>query len=102
MTFEETLGALLDAKLWPYRDELRRLADEMAALRSALPPMLVTVREAAKALGISVSTLRRRVREGSVPVRRIGRGRCVRVDLSALRAPTEAEVIRLATQTRSA
>jgi excisionase family DNA binding protein len=93
VTIEDTLGAVVEAKLAPFRLEVGKLSSEIEALRRALPPMLVSMAEAARRLGVSLSTIKRRARDGSLPVRRFGRA--LRVDLAAVREPEEAEVIRL-------
>lgn len=95
---EETLAALLDARLAPLQAEVQRLAAEVAGLRRSLPPMLVSLPEAARALGVSLSTIRRRARDGSLPVRRVGR--LIRVDLAAIRPLTGEEVAREARRLR--
>jgi excisionase family DNA binding protein len=80
--------------------ELRRLTEEVrAGLRRLAPPMLATLPEAAEHLGVSLSTLRRRIKDGSIPARRIGRA--LRVDLAALRPLTTAEVARMAREARN-
>lgn len=95
------LGSLLDlpARLAALEAEVRGLRGEVAALRRSAPTALAPVPEAAEALGVSQATVRRRIRDGSLPVVRLGR--VVRVDLTAVRAPpeveVEAEVLRLAT-----
>lgn len=78
--------------------EVASLRAEVSALRGALPPALLPIPDAAAALGVSVSTLRRRIRLGEVPVTHIGRS--VRVDVSALRPSSHAEVVRLADAAR--
>lgn len=88
MSFEDTIAAVLDGRLAPLRLELQRLSAEVSDLRHALPPLLVSVPIAAERLGVSLSTARRRVRDGDWPVRRDGRR--VLVDLGALR-PKSAE-----------
>lgn len=98
MTLEETLAAIVEAKVAPFRQDVRRLTEELTSLRHALPPTLLTVVEAAKALGVSVATVRRRVKDGSLPLRRVGR--LIRVDLGGLRPKTDAEVVDLATRAR--
>ncbi len=92
MTIEETIAALIDARLAPLCVEVRRLTAEIEMLRRALPPMLVPIREAAQMLRVSESTVRRHTRDGLLPVRRIGHS--VRVDMSALRPLTDEEVER--------
>lgn len=99
MTLEDVISGALAAQLAPFRVELRRLTAEVEAVRRALPPRLVTVAEAAEALGVSVATVRRRVKDGSLPYRQIGRS--LRVDLSAQRAATVAEVVELAEAARN-
>ena len=94
MSIEDAIGGALAAELAPLRAEIRRLTSDVEAVRRALPPQLVSVAEAAEALGLSVATVRRRVKDGTLPYRQIGRS--LRVDLSAQRAATEAEVVELA------
>jgi excisionase family DNA binding protein len=66
---------------------LARIEEKLEALRLSQPPTLVTPQEAAIHLGVSLSTVRRGIRDGSIPSRRVGH-RSVRVDLGALRPPT--------------
>jgi len=67
-------------------------------MRQALPPALVPLKDAARRMGVSEKTARRRVRAGEWPARRDGRK--VLVDLSALRPMTEDEVARAAAELR--
>jgi excisionase family DNA binding protein len=90
MTIEETISAAVAASVTPLFAELRRISAELETLRRALPPQLVTLPEAAQRLGLSLATVRRRVKDGSLPSQRIGRS--VRVDVGGLRGPTEGEV----------
>lgn len=94
MTIEDTIGAVLESKLAPLKEQVGQLSAQLEALRRALPPALVSVPEAARLLGLSVSSVRRRVKEGTLPSKRIGSA--VRVDLAGLHQPDEAEVLRLA------
>ncbi len=94
MSLDETFGIILEAKLAPVRAELNRLNLQVESLRRALPPPLVSMSDAASALGVSLSTIKRRVKDGSLPVRRVGRK--LRIDMAALQSPSNAEVIRLA------
>jgi excisionase family DNA binding protein len=97
MSFEETLAVILEAKLAPVCQRMDRLAAEMDALRRSIPPVLVSKAEAARKLGVSISTVQRRVRDGSLPIKMVGKS--VRIDLSGLHGPpgadVEAEVVRL-------
>lgn len=90
MTIEETIASAVASSVTPLLAELRRMSAELEALRHMLPSQLVTLAEAAERLGISLATARRRVKDGSLPCRRLGRS--VRVDLSALGGPTNGEV----------
>lgn len=97
-SLEDTLGALLSSRLVPLRSDLQRVTAELAAVRQAFPPALVPLKDAARRMGVSEKTARRRVRAGEWPARRDGRK--VLVDLSALRPMTEDEVARAAAQLR--
>jgi excisionase family DNA binding protein len=90
------IGALiaLPAQVDTVMRELRKLQEEVRELRQALPAMLVSMEEAAKHLGVNYSTIRRWVKNGSVPSLKIGS--TVRVDLRALRPQTGAEIVSLA------
>lgn len=81
-TIEDAIAAALEAKLAPLRTEIHRLAEGLERLRHALPPPLVSMREAARTLDVSLSTIRRRVRDGSLRAVRVGN--MLRVDLGAL------------------
>lgn len=94
MTIEDALASVLEAKLAPMRAEVVRLTGEIEALRRSLPAQLVTIAEAATLLGLSVYTVRRRLRDGSLPAKRLGRS--VRVDLSAMNRAPESEILRMA------
>jgi excisionase family DNA binding protein len=90
MSIEDAIAAAIEAKVSPVLAELRRVTSELEALRRALPPQLVTMTEAARVLDVSLSTIRRQVKDGTLPCRRVGRG--VRIDLTDLRPTPEAEV----------
>jgi excisionase family DNA binding protein len=95
------LAAFLEmpAKLAALEAEVRALRGTIANLQQAVPPVLVTIGEAAKRLGVSVSTIRRQVYAGALPV--VGVGRSVRIDLSKIRPVDDAKVIELAATARS-
>jgi hypothetical protein len=99
VSFDETLGALLDAHLAPVRLEIARLTAQVTELRRTLPPMLVPLKEAARRMGVSYATARRRVDASEWPVRRDG-GRIL-VDLGALRPMSAEEVALLARRARA-
>lgn len=95
---EDALAAVLEAKLTPIRAEVGRLAAGIEAMRRALPPLLVSATEAARTLGLSLSTVRRRLREGTLPSKRIGSR--LLVDLGALHGPMPGEVLQLVRQAK--
>ncbi|HZZ84368.1 MAG TPA: hypothetical protein VFE30_07505 [Anaeromyxobacteraceae bacterium] len=98
MSLDTTLGALLEAHLTPVRVELERLSAEVIELRRTLPPMLVPLREAARRLGVSYATARRRASAHEWPTRRDG-GRIL-VDLGALRPLADEDLARMAHRAR--
>jgi excisionase family DNA binding protein len=71
-------------------EQLEALIERAIALALARAPVErrpVTVPEAARDLGISTRTLRRRIKAGEIPIVRVGRA--VRVDLAELRRTQE-------------
>jgi hypothetical protein len=80
------------------RAEIRGLAGELAALRAASPPKLVTVAELVRLGYGSPASCRRRIKDGTYPV--IRHGRSIRVDLAALKPPTPEFVAKLADEAR--
>jgi len=90
VTVEDVIAAAVAAKVVPLVDEVRRLVDVVTELRRILPSPLVTIEQAAEATGLSVSTIRRGIKAGTIPARKIGRS--VRVDLAALKPLTTDEV----------
>jgi excisionase family DNA binding protein len=90
--------AHLPSHLADIEARLGRIEAGMEHLRRALPPLLVTLPEAARALGVSYATIRRMKKAGRLPL--VGAGRSARVDLSALHAPGADEVTRAVAQAR--
>jgi excisionase family DNA binding protein len=90
VSIEETIGAVIEAKLAPLRAEISLLVAKVEAVRRALPPALVTMPEAARLLGLSLRTVRRQVKAGKLPSCRLGRG--VRVDLASLKPLTDEQL----------
>jgi excisionase family DNA binding protein len=90
------LGALLAAMadsprlLGAVTQRLDELGAKIDAIARRLPPALASASEAARQLGVSVPTVRRRIRSGELPIVRLG-GR-VLVDLGAITAPSADEI----------
>jgi len=57
-SLEDTLGALLSSRLVPLRSDLQRVTAELAAMRQALPPALLPLKDAARRMGVSEKTAR--------------------------------------------
>jgi len=76
------------------QDQVETLTVAIRSLERHLPAPLVSVHEAAERLGVSVNTVRRRVKSGDIPSTRIGKA--VRVDLRKVRPLTQSEVDELA------
>ena len=100
MSFEDTLRAAIRAELAPLLERqtieiLEALVLVQREIRKGQPPKpLLTTKEAAVALGISLSSVHRRIKDGSL--RSVRFGTAVRVDISGLRSPEEiAEETRL-------
>lgn len=79
--------------------ELRALRAKVAGLRAGAAVQLVTVEQAAEVLGVSVSSIRRMMRRGDPPYRRLGRS--IRVDLAGLRPLDGQRVAYLAREARN-
>ncbi len=84
---------VLPARISALEALVAALTESIEKLRRASPSTFVSMSDAARVLGVSISTLRRRIRTGEVPVVRIGRS--VRVDLGALCPADRTEVVRL-------
>lgn len=76
----------------------RDLLAKLGELERRLPPQLGDVARACAATGLSPATVRRRIKDGSIPTVRVGSR--VLVDLSALRPPEPEQVARLAREAR--
>jgi len=91
---DDAIRAAVVAAVEPLAGQIAALTAEVAALRAASPPRLLSVDEAARALGISARSVWRRVQDGSLASQRIGRS--VRVDVRDLHAEAPAAVAALA------
>lgn len=85
---EDALASLIRLAV---REELQPLVAALSDLRAqTVDRALLPLPEAANQLGISIRTLRRRIRDGSVPAVRLGSA--VRIDMRALRASSSSDV----------
>ena len=84
--------------LLPVLDEIRTLRAELAEVRASLPPRMLSVAEAAEAMGVSTQTITAMGRRGDIVVRRAGRR--VLVDAGSLRPADPARVVELACAAR--
>jgi excisionase family DNA binding protein len=72
------------------QDQVELLTAAIRSLERHLPAPLVSVQDAAERLGVSVNTVRRRVKSGDIPCTRIGKA--VRIDLTKVRPLDQTEV----------
>ncbi len=100
MSIEDTIREAISAEVAPLRQTIDQLKAEVVQLHRALPAQLVSLHEASKLLGLSLSTVRRRVRDGTLPTRKVGRA--IRLDVSALRPLSNEEVAEQAWRLRHA
>jgi len=98
--FTSAIATAVVAAVEPLRAEVARLTSEVAALRASTPAeRLASPAVAARYMHVSTATLRRWIRDGTIPraaVHQGGRGRAIRIDLAALRPPSDDEVARAA------
>jgi len=76
------------------QDQVEQLTVAIRSLERHLPAPLVSVQDAAERLGVSVNTVRRRVKSGDIPCTRIGKA--LRIDLTKVRPLDRVEVSELA------
>lgn len=88
------LGALLEAptRLAAMERRFDGLEKQLGAVAAALPPVLLSIPEAAAAFKVSVPTMRRWVKRGEVPSVRVGA--TIRVDMSRLHGSDELALAR--------
>ena len=63
------------------------IREEIASLRRSLPPQMGSAADAARVLGVSLSTVKRAIAAGDIPVKRVGTR--VLIDLARLRVKEE-------------
>jgi hypothetical protein len=90
-TLEDLVARIVRAAV---RDEIRPLQEAIDSLRRHQQPAFVDVKRAGELTGLSVATLRRRVRDGGIGSKKVG-GR-VLIDVDSLKVVDAAEVAQLA------
>jgi hypothetical protein len=80
------------------RAELAPVLAALGDLQRRLPPQLGDVAQASAATGLSPASIRRRIKDGSLPTVKVGSRRLV--DLAALRPPSPEEIAKLAREAR--
>jgi excisionase family DNA binding protein len=98
MTVDAALAAIVADAVAPLAGQIRELRGEVAALRAVSPPKFGTVADAARILGVSDQTIRRKITLGEILSMRVGRS--VRVDISSLRPADPTTVVELARAAR--
>jgi excisionase family DNA binding protein len=98
MSLETSLTEIVTAAILPLTEQVQSLRVELAQVKAALPPKFGTVADAARVLGVSEQTIRRKAELGEIPSTRIGRS--VRIDLSALRPIDATKIAELAIEAR--
>ena len=87
-TLEEIIDAAVAAALDRH---MVRVHEKLDLLVRAQPPRMLTVRQAADAMGVHVSTIRRMVGAGQLAYKRIGQnGRGVRIDAAGISGAEDA------------
>jgi excisionase family DNA binding protein len=90
MTIEETIE---EAVARAVERNMAGIREDVAAIRSALPPRMLTIAQAAEALGCCKSTVRRMVKAGAVKYKVVGLGRNgIRIDASSLQGADASDV----------
>jgi|SRR6187551_2220046 len=80
------------------RAEIAPVLAALEDLQRRLPPQLGDVPQACAATGLSPATVRRRIKDGTLPTVLVGRRRLI--DLAALRPVSPEHVARLASEAR--
>lgn len=103
MTIDSAITEAVAVAMAPVLAELRALRTEVARLASlaapaAPEPSMLSIRRFAERAGLSTCTVRRRLKDGSLPSVRVGGA--VRIPASALQPSNSAQVAELARAAR--
>jgi excisionase family DNA binding protein len=96
---EDAIRAAVAAAIAPLTAEIRGLRSEVEALRSAVPPSLVNIEQAAEKLGVSTQTVWRWCKRGEIKATRVGHRWMI--DLTSLRARDADDIAAAARGARS-
>ena len=100
MSIEESLEAAVSRVCERY---MGRILESLRRLESATPPRMLTVAQAAEALGCCTGTVRRMVKDGRLTHKLIGLGRNgIRIDASSLHGAGGVDLVDLAERHRAA
>jgi excisionase family DNA binding protein len=97
---EDAIRAAVAAAIAPLTTEIRELRSEVEALRTAVPPSLVNIEQAADKLGVSTKTVWRWCQRGEIRATRVGHRWMI--DLASLRAHNADDVAAAARDARRA
>lgn len=98
MTLDAALAAVVVEAVAPVLAELRAARAELAEVRASLPPRMISLADAARALAVDVQTARAMCDRHQLTWRRCGRR--IVVDAASLRPVDPATVATLAREAR--
>ena len=93
------ISAEVTVALVPVLEELRQVRLELAEVKASLPPRFVSLKEAARAMGVDTRTIAAMAARGELVTRRAGRR--VLVDAASLRPLAREMVAELVREARS-
>jgi excisionase family DNA binding protein len=73
VTLDGALTAVVREAIAPVLAELRAARADLAEVRASLPPRMLSVREAAEAMGVSTQTIAAMAKRNEIASRRAGR-----------------------------
>ena len=98
MSIDAAIAEAMAAALAPVLEELQALRAEVTEVRACLPPRFVSLKDAAKALGIDSRTILAMAARGEIVTRRAGRR--ILIDAASLRPPSREQIADLARAAR--
>ena len=95
---DAALAAVVANAMAPVVSELAGLRADLAEVRASLPPRMLSVREAARAMGVSTQTITAMAKRNEIASRRAGRR--LLISAVSLRPTDPARVAELAREAR--